>query len=451
MRTRSSRRSVERRLLILVLCAPLLGLVGVLAAEVIPDGRIAYHLLGAEQAGIAPVERPTTPVGTTADQFTECTAFSVGLGEHRGENFLANAMLSPTYVGCEKLEARLRRLAATNTLTPGTPYLRYWHGYAVLTRPALGIFGVAGTRWIAFAALVAAAGAMVLAVHRAFGVIPALLLVGPAVLTTDMIIGGFTTSTALGMATAWLGGWICFRLVRGRPNWPIAGLSAAVAGTITAYVDLLTTTPGAFAAAVVGATLGIVAAGIDPALHRAWLVTTAAAVGWAAGFVWMWVSKWVIAAAVLGPGDVIDNVRSQIGFRLSGDYEGVDPSRVHGLTDNLDVWWHQPLTPWVVIAAVLTVAIAAIRSRRPSGVVARTGACCAIVAIPALGWYVALNNHSQTHFWLVYRSLPIAFGALCTLAYAALSGRVARHTDASVPGRSEERAGEVAGLVTGCG
>ena len=31
--------------------------------------------------------------------------------------------------------------------------MRYWHGYAVFTRPALAIFGLSGTRWLAFAAL----------------------------------------------------------------------------------------------------------------------------------------------------------------------------------------------------------------------------------------------------------------------------------------------------------
>ena len=62
MRMKSMLGSVERRLLCLVLCAPLLGVVGVLLAELVPDGRIAYHLLRGEQADVVtPVERLTTP------------------------------------------------------------------------------------------------------------------------------------------------------------------------------------------------------------------------------------------------------------------------------------------------------------------------------------------------------------------------------------------------------
>ncbi len=97
-------------------------------------------------------------------------AFSVGLGDHAGEGIVANAMRSPAYVSCRRFEtASLRQLEATDTLAPGTTYLRYWHGYAVLTRPSVGIVGVAGTRWIAFALLALTAGGMAAAVKRAFG------------------------------------------------------------------------------------------------------------------------------------------------------------------------------------------------------------------------------------------------------------------------------------------
>jgi hypothetical protein len=89
-----SSRPARRRLLVLVLCAPLLGFIGVVAAETVPDTRIAHHLLDAERAGIIGVSDPgPTPLGTTAARYSECTAFSVGLGDPRGENFVSAAML----------------------------------------------------------------------------------------------------------------------------------------------------------------------------------------------------------------------------------------------------------------------------------------------------------------------------------------------------------------------
>ncbi len=157
----------------------------------------------------------------------------------------------------------------------------------------------------------------------------------------------------------------------------------------------------------------------------------------------MWVSKWVIAAAVVGVDEVVDNVRSQIEFRLSGDYEGVSPSRVRGLTENLGEWWRQPLTPWVVVAVLIVLAVAGgpVASRSRGRRADRRRAARSSPPRCSAGTR-ALNNHSQIHSWLVYRSLPIAFGGLSALVCAAVrtaptSGQLRRSS-----GRSDERVPE---------
>ena len=70
------------------------------------------------------------------------------------------------------------------------------------------------------------------------------------------------------------------------------------------------------------------------------------------------------------------------------------------------------------------------------GDIGSTAACCAIVAVPVVSWYLALNNHSQIHPQLVYRSLPIAFGAVASLVYAASRGPVSQ-TTGSIEGPSD--------------
>ena len=117
-------------------------------------------------------------------------------------------MRSPAYTGCTRLDAALDTYAETGTLRAGFPYLRYWHGYAVITRPALALFGVTGTRWIAFAFSLLAVFGMCTAVKRSFGLIATLFVVGPALLTSDMVVAGLSATTAIGSACAWLGGWI---------------------------------------------------------------------------------------------------------------------------------------------------------------------------------------------------------------------------------------------------
>src|SRR5215207_10520361 len=75
----------ERRLMALLLCAPLLGLLGVVAAEAVPDRRIADHLVDGQQSGVFTGHpgQGTTPLGmpTRMQVYVECRAFSVGLGD----------------------------------------------------------------------------------------------------------------------------------------------------------------------------------------------------------------------------------------------------------------------------------------------------------------------------------------------------------------------------------
>ena len=434
---------IERRLLVLLLCAPLLGAVGVIAAELVPDGRIADQLVDAQAAGllISP-ELARTPLGTIPARYTECTVLSIGLGDRPGANVVANAMLAGAYTGCTHLASALGEYSDTGALEPGFPYLRYWHGYAVITRPALAVFGVAGARWIAFAISMVAAGGMCAAVKRSFGGIVTLLLVGPALLTSDLVVAGLSASTAIGSACAWIGGWMAFRAVALQPRWWTAALVGAVAGVTSAYLDLMTTMPGTFALTAVGATLAACAAVPRSDWVGLWKITSAALVGWAVGLIWMWGSKWVIAASVLGSDEVFKHVRGPIEFRLSTRGHGSLDARTRGLTKNLGVWWGQPLTPWVVVgtlAALVAVAATTLLWRRAWNRVSWGLLSCSLIAtVPTAAWYMALNNHSLIHANLVYRSLPIALGGSCALIYVALSPSTApneRRRDPAMPTR----------------
>jgi hypothetical protein len=430
---------VERRLLVLLLCAPVIGLLGVVAAEVVSDHRIADRLLDAERSEIlGPSVTGLTPLGTAPARYTECTAFSVGLGDAADENIVTAAMLGTAYTGCDRLGAALQEFQETGQFRSGFSYLRYWHGYAVFTRPSLAITGVAGTRWLAFAGMALAVGGTCLAVKRTFGLAAAALIAVPTMLTTDVVIGSLSASSAIGTGSAWVGGWLAFLVVSRYPQWRVAALIAAMAGAITAYFDLMTTMPGSFALAVIGSALGAAAAGIDPAGPRAWRVTGAAAIGWLVGLVWMWGSKWIIASVTVGLDTVVQSVSSQIGFRLSSGTDGVSESRVRGLTVNLSEWWGQPLTPWVVFATLAALVIATLRWRRGPADLARIALCCAIAVVPVLGSYALLNNHSQIHPQLVYRSLPITLGAVAALWYVASKPPTDRSSDSPA-----ERADEV--------
>jgi hypothetical protein len=421
--TRVRTWSVERRLLVLLVLAPLFGLIGVVLAEVVPDGRIAYHLLRADHAELlGPTQASTSPLATRRDHWTECNRLSTGLGDPPGTNIIQSALKNPTYVGCPRLHEALLDLERTGRLDPGITYLRYWHGYTVITRPAVGILGLAGARWIAFSLLLGTIAGLVASVSRSLGFVVAVLLVAPVVLTTDAAIAMLSIGQALGVTSALAGGWLVFAVCRRWPTWRVAGLVAGLAGAVSVYFDVLTTMPGAMALAAGGATLGVCASRAAAPLLHLWRVTLAAVVGWGVGLVWMWVSKWVLATAVVDVGEVVRSVRTQIAFRLSGEHHSVSDRPTAGLTRNLREWWSHPLTPWVVVTTALIVVSLVSLSwlrRRDASASREVARCCGVIAAAFAAWFLTLNNHTQIHAWFVYRSVPLAFGVLAAIAVAA--------------------------------
>jgi hypothetical protein len=409
-------------LLALALAAPLLGLVGVVAAEVVPDGRIAAHVTSAMQRGeIGAENRPMSLLGVPADHFAECVAVLIGLGDPPG-NLVKRALYSATAFGCVGSMEELERFAATGELQPQPSYMRYWHGYTVFTRPALAVFGLSGTRWLAFALLGLSIAAFASGVARRFGLLAMAIVLAPALLTTDMIVGGWSIAQALGLATAWIGGWIVLSQASRDDSWPVVALAAALGGAVSAYVDLMVAIPASLALCTVAAGLGSLSRRrrLDVAVVRAMGVAVG---GWAVGLAVMWAAKWAFAWLFVDRQHIIDTVRAQISIRTSGEHVDVSGTRLTGFTKNFAYWLERPLTPLVLGAAALTVAIVAWRHRHrlrwPP--VALLAAALAVASVPVIAWYMILNNHSQVHFWMTYRSVAIAFGAVAAVAVVAVT------------------------------
>lgn len=410
----------RRLVLVVAVAAPLLGLAGVMAAELAPDGRIAANVTRAMNQGeITDEDRTVSLLGTTADHFAECTAVMLGLGDPSG-SLLRQSLFSASSIGCRPAIRELEHFAATGELRPQTDYMRYWHGYAVITRPALTVVGLSGTRWLAFALLAVSIGGFGRSVFVRFGAPATLLVVVPGLLTTDMIAYGWSISHAIGLASAWLGGWFVLGQVSSDRSRTMILSAAAVSGALNAYLDLMVAIPASLALCTVAAGLadlhGRRRVGREPVTAM-----VLAAAGWAVGMAGMWASKWALAWLFVDRERIVDSVRTQISFRTGGDYEGVTGTRLRALTKNLGEWAGQPLTPAVLAVTAVTLVVLV----RRAGRICRddlmwTAAAVAVGAAPVAGWYLALDNHNQIHFWLTYRSLAIAFGALAAIVAVAL-------------------------------
>ncbi len=350
--------SRQRWLLTILLAAPLLGLVGVVGSEIVPDGRIVYHLVAALNRGeIDARDRTISMLGTTADHYAECTAVTVGLGDPPG-SLLRQALFSPASFGCVPAVDELSEFAATGVLIPQPDYMRYWHGYVVFTRPALAVFGLSGTRWLAIAILGIAVGGFARAVGRRFGVIAAALTVVPALLTTDMIAGGWSISQALGMATAWAAGWLVLEQTIREPTWRIAASAAALGGAINAYFDLMVAIPASLILCTVAAGAGDVraAGGRAVPIDRDGDRRDRRRMGRRAG---------LDVGGEVGAGVAVRGPRPDRRQRPQpgrvpdrGRHEGVTGTRLTGFTKNVEYWWNQPLAPLVLLGVVATLGYA---------------------------------------------------------------------------------------------
>jgi hypothetical protein len=411
-----------RWLLVIALAAPVLGLVGVVMAELVPDGRIAFHVTTAMQRGeIGPENSTVSLLGTRADHYAECVAALIGLGDPPG-NVVKRALYSATAYGCVGSMEELENFARTGELPTQPDYMRYWHGYAVITRPALAIFGLAGTRWLAFAVLGLAIAAFARSVYTRFGVIVMTVVLVPGLLTTDMIVGGWSIAHALGLATAWFGGWIVLTQTSADGSWQVTALAAALAGAVSAYFDLMVAIPASLALCTAAA--GMAAAGRSRRVDGSVLRTMGVAIaGWSAGLGVMWSAKWVLAWLFVDRQRIVDSVRDQIPFRTGGDHEEVTGTRWNGFVKNFEYWLGEPLTPLVIAGTVIVLGVVVWRQRdrlrwpAPAWV----AAVAAAVAVPVIAWYVILDNHNQIHFWLTYRSVAIAFGAVAAGAIVAVT------------------------------
>lgn len=392
----------------------LLGIGGLIAAELVPDIWVVEALERAEARGeITAEERPLDNAGATVDEATECTTLSIGLGEVAGQSIFETTALAPNLGPCWRLIGNLNPYDGATAAENRDTYLRYWHGSAPIVRPVLATVGLSGLRVVAMLAIAVAGAAVFGVVRRRSGTAAATGLVLPVVLTTSILSLPGSVHQAFAFAIGLAGAALVGTIAAGGLTGPRVWYPTVVAGAAFVYVDLLTAVPGQWvlAAALVG--LAAFQAGKPLIETMGW--TMLAGVGWIVGYLGMWFGKWAYAGIVLGPQMVYDDVTDTIGRRLDGDTEFSDPGFGNAISDNLDAFRDRPFAALVVLATVLIVAAGAAR-RSPSESMAR-GVIAATALVP-FTWFEVASNHSQIHAWFTYRSIPMALGVvlMATLA-----------------------------------
>jgi hypothetical protein len=401
-----------------MILAPLVGLALMVVADNVPDRLVMEHLFDATVDGSLDAEDYGWGyAGRRVDQFTECIAITVGVGDPAGVDTLKSAIVTPTLGKCSEAVPKIVGWAQGDGLSRGYDYYRYWHGHAFVLRPLIATLGVAGARILAVFALFGVAGTLAVRFARRFGRLAAALLVGPLIASTDFVDLPGTLPHALSMIVMLL---TAILLLDRPPSTRAMSFGAgAVAGAVFVYVDILLNPPAAWALCVAAVGFGLVGrlSTIETAGRMAMVGS-----GWIVGYAWMWVSKWLLAAWVLGAGTVRSSITAQIDQRLDGDQAGVDHLVFAGVRANIREWWALPLAPLTLVAVVLAVTWG-VRARRRAGGDRLATVDRWMLTVPALVpfvWFELLRNHSQVHAWFTYRSIAVAVG----IAAAAWTARV---------------------------
>lgn len=391
------------------------------AGAAVPDRAIAHQLAQDVSAGTYGPTGLKDRMGGSSDSFTECVAVGTGLGGTI-TNPWTKAGLMPRLSNCSVGKDQITRLDQGKSAGPIGYYFRYWAGYTTLTRPVLALWGMTGVRLVTGALLL---GSMLIAagaLSRTVGRGAALGLLGPLVLSSNLMSTPSTSfSQALSISTYLAGVALVARA--GARSLPAGLVAVAGAGALFCYIDLLTTP--AIGWALSSATLtGVIYVRTRSLGSTLWAVLGSGIV-WPLSFALTWVSRWVLAVPFAGWSKVSEDVKKTVLFRTDGEYEGVKDSFGAATSANWHYWLDHMATSRLVLVAVLCVALLGAVASLRHGV--RGLAPVLMVALPAAVvpfWYEALRNHSQLHAFFVYRCIPAALGVLM---FAGMIGfRVAR-------------------------
>lgn len=190
-------------------------------------------------------------------------------------------------------------------------YFRYWHGWQLLTNVCLAFGTIDLVKVPAFVLTVAGTVAFILALKVRLGIRAAAVFVGVLVLSTHLafnFMGDLLLSISFfSFLLALSGGLLLYE--RGRLSWPDLLVWIFGTGCLYAYLDFLTI-PAVAAGLVMFCTSLFQSGGFK----RRLLCGIAALVVFGFGYGAMWAAKWVLAAIVLSPDYVMENVFGEMGI-----------------------------------------------------------------------------------------------------------------------------------------
>jgi hypothetical protein len=370
---------------------------------------------------------PTIATSSTSlrlDNYTNAIMLNIAAHDAEGASPLAAAMLNGEYASGASTN-RIGSLAEGIGQQSNWSYPRYWNGYLAYLKPLLIFLNLGQIRLLSLAVVVllaawvysllmkrsgtkyALAFAFSLVFVEAFMVAfspiqtPSFLI---ALLAMAYVLKAAESAAAFGSEREW-------------------GTVFFVIGALTVFFELLCTP-------IVTLGLPLVAYMVARKddlgkVSRKQMIRFLAicCLWWLAGYVALWLTKWVLATFVLGKDVIADGFRSLV-YRSSGssstsisDGGTTDAARWEGALNNVKAL----LPGWKAKASLVVLALAvfgAVRYRR-RGWTRLVLPLLTLAALPYL-FYLGASNFAYIHYWFAYRAQVVSVFAIVCLVLSSI-------------------------------
>lgn len=341
--------------------------------------------------------------GSAIDHYADSILVAIAY-QYDEDKPLTSVMWSSYYFTAENNENVNLLMAVENDLEANQQYLRYWHGSNVVVRPLLAIFKVQEIYMVNAVVIGALVIVLItiLVLKRAY--VPAVAIGLGLVSTQAWFVPGtfeYTWNFIIMLIMSIVGVSLGYK-----DKWSQVGALFLVGGMVTNYFDFLSTET---------ITLTI------PLLLLLWirdknscdkerkdisLFAVKNAVLWAAGYVGMWISKWVIAAIVLGE-NTLPYVTGHVAERIGGDVGLSTLQCVYGaLARNIRCLFPLEYGVTGVFVGLGIFVFALYVGYVHYGKKENKSYVCiySLIALVPYVRYIVLHNHAFLHFFFTYRA-----------------------------------------------
>lgn len=384
---------------------------------IIPRERIKTNMLeSAEYMCESPTQWLLTDWihASQIDHYADCITLSIAyeLDESRP---LQSAMTTSFY-GYQTTAMNTMLLESVrDDLSATTEYLRYWHGSAAAMR-LLHLFWNIKTIYMFHAILMAAVSLILIILlfkngfrEEAVAYVLAMIIVSswyvPLCLEYTYTFICMMVSAIIGFILA----------LKHKDQW--LGLFFMITGMVTVYFDFLTTETLTLLIPL----LLILRVWSRQGREEKWVYSLKFGIAWSAGYLGMWMMKWLTASIVLGE-NVMPYVTGHVSERISGTvngYQMTGNTYIDTLLLNLrnlfpyEYGLSGAVLVMVFVFVLIVIPVVAGRVRLKEKVSCSNVALFVIIGLIPYVRFLVLHNHSYIHNFFTYRAQAATVMAIC--------------------------------------